>query len=393
MLNLARGVLDAGHELDILSMGGPPGAGHPTHPLVERYRLSRRHVAIARPTSRIARLRGAPSAWRKAFATHGHHAFRTLPGVSFARAAWALRLLHEAARLPRADYDVIHCQFCTVADRILDHLERGTLRGKLVVHVRGHDMTSELARRGAVGYQRVFAAADSLIASSGRLRDLAIAAGCPAEKIQVVTSGIDLADFSFRRPSPPGDPVRLVAVGRLVEKKGFADIVEALAILRHRGHAVVLDVVGDGPLHGELVRQTHRLGLDGHVTFHGMRAAPDVARIASRGDLFVAASTTAADGDEDGIPNVVKEAMALGLPIVATRQAGIVELIEHGVHGMLVPLNDPDALAREVEQLLVRPFIWESLATAAFDRVKSTCANETVNPRILSIYRRALAGS
>jgi colanic acid/amylovoran biosynthesis glycosyltransferase len=392
LLNSARGVLDAGHALDVLSLHGPPREEWSTHPLIARYRLEERHHRIDAPADYGVRLRRAPRALVDAVATYGAAAVRTLPPFARGRGAWSLARLHQAARLPRADYDIVHCQFAHLATVVVEHLALGTLRGKLVVHLRGYDMTGARRDLGDEAYRRVFERADAVIATSHRLRALALAAGCPVAKIEVVTSGIDFDDFPFRPPVATNPPLRLVTVGRLVEKKGVAHTLAAVARLRADGYDVALAVVGDGPLRAALETTATRLGVDRHVVFHGALAAPEVAAVMAASDIFVAAPVQAANGDEDGVPNVLKEAMACGLPIVAFAHPGVAELIDDEVHGLLAAPGDAGALAARVAALIDRPQRWETLARAAYARARRTCSNDVVNARLLAQYHRLLAG-
>ncbi len=162
----------------------------------------------------------------------------------------------------------------------------------------------------------------------------------------VIRHGVDLA--AYRPPEAmrePG-PLRILAVGSLVPKKGFDVLLPALARLRERGVRFVVRVVGGGIDGPALLATTERLRLVDAVAFDGPRPATEV-RDAMRGwaDVLVAPSRVAPDGNRDGLPNVVGEAMACGLPVVGTRVGGIPEMVETGVTGWLVPPADPGSLA------------------------------------------------
>jgi glycosyltransferase involved in cell wall biosynthesis len=141
-------------------------------------------------------------------------------------------------------------------------------------------------------------------------------------------------------------------VGRLVEKKGFDDLLHACAQLASSGRRFRCDVYGEGPARADLETLRDRLGLAEVVRFRGARTQDEVLAAYHGADLFVLTPRVTADGDRDGVPNVLIEAMACGLPVVSTPVGGVPELVSHGADGFLVPARDPAALAACVGDLL-----------------------------------------
>ena len=193
------------------------------------------------------------------------------------------------------------------------------------------------------------------------LEHLAALAPSPAT-VELVYHGLDRGRFpAAARERPPrdgrdsSDPVRILSVGRLVEKKGFDDLLRALATLAP-ALAWRLDVVGGGALEARLRHQAAALGIGERVSWHGSLPHDRVIEHFAGADLFVLASRIAADGDRDGLPNVLMEAQLLGAACVATRVSGTPELIEHEVNGLLVPPRDPAALAGALERAIVDSF-------------------------------------
>jgi len=187
--------------------------------------------------------------------------------------------------------------------------------------------------------------------------------GPGGDKVIVCRHGVDVERFSavVRRPVPG----RILSIGRLVQKKGFDVLVRALAVLAERGVAFECRVVGDGPLAEELQALARTVGIDRHVAFLGAR--PQVELLAEYGaaEVFALAPVITSDGDRDGIPNVLAEAMASGLPVVSAAVSGIPELIHHGDTGVLVPPSDPPALADALQELLIDPAEGSRLGEAA----------------------------
>ena len=154
--------------------------------------------------------------------------------------------------------------------------------------------------------------------------------------------------------SDPARPVRLLGVARLVPKKGIDVLLAALAALP-KSLAWRYDHVGGGPLLGQLQAEAARLGIADRITWHGALAEDGVLQAYRAADLFVLASRVAPDGDRDGLPNVLLEAGAMELAVVASRVAAVPELIEDGVNGQLVPPDDPAALAQCARRADRRP--------------------------------------
>lgn len=192
--------------------------------------------------------------------------------------------------------------------------------------------------------------------------------GAAAARVHRVHNGIDPAAVRFSEPRARNG--RIAFVGRLVEKKGLPDLVDAVALLRERGRPAPLDVVGAGPLEDAVRRQVAQLGLDDLVTFHGPCPAEIVAATVAAASVFAAPCVHAADGDRDGLPTVLVEAMALGTPCVSTPVTGIPEAVEHDRTGLLVAERDPVALADALGSLLDDPQRRVRLARAARRRVE-----------------------
>ncbi len=198
------------------------------------------------------------------------------------------------------------------------------------------------------------------------------------DRVLLAYHGVDTG--RFRPADRRGDGVHTVlAVGRLVPKKGYPVLLAALRQLADRGHEVTCRIVGDGPERPALEEQVRALELDGRVTLLGSRTHQQIADEYRRADAFVQASVVLADGDRDGVPNALLEAMASGLPVVASAVSGIPEAVEDGRSGLLVAPGDPRALADAIARVLETPGLAASLGGGARTRVvaqfdRSVCA-------------------
>ncbi len=241
------------------------------------------------------------------------------------------------------------------------------LRVPLAVTFHGGDATKETHyRRRAVPtiYQRRLHAlmreAVLFHCVSDHIRDVLAARGFPVEKLRVIRLGIE-TDPPVAPPAGEATPY-LLFVGRFVEKKGAAHLLDAMRLLRDAGDATELVLIGDGPLGGELRRDAAALP---GIKFLGWQAPAEV-RARMRGALaLIVPSVTAASGDEEGLPTVVLEAMAQGTPVIGSRHSGIVEAIDDGANGMLVPPGDARALADAMRRIIAEPDTRARLGAAA----------------------------
>jgi glycosyltransferase involved in cell wall biosynthesis/GT2 family glycosyltransferase len=269
-------------------------------------------------------------------------------------------LAPSARRLVRGRERHLHVHFA--AGTALDALRLARLLG-LTYSVTAH--AYDIYRDPANLREKLTRAA---FASSGcdyTVRDLRQVAGpAHAERIHRIVMGVDASRFARRAPYPGGRTV--IAVGRLIEKKGFADLVRAAAVLERsdplqrgdprepRDPLERLILVGDGPLRGELERLIAELGLGERVVLAGPKDPDEVRDLMEGSDLLAAPSVVARDGDRDSMPVVAKEALAMELPVVATDEVGLPELVRPE-WGRLVPPRDPEALAAAIAELLALP--------------------------------------
>jgi glycosyltransferase involved in cell wall biosynthesis len=192
-----------------------------------------------------------------------------------------------------------------------------------------------------------------------------------AERVRVLHHGVRLDRFRPVDRRPERAVPQLVSVGRLVEKKGFGDLLEACALVAGTGHRFRLDVVGDGPLRADLERRVTELGLAGTVRFVGEQDSAAVLARLGAADAFVLTPWVLPDGDRDGVPNVVVEALACGLPVVATDVGGVADAVTHDVDGLLAPPRDVPAVAASLTRVLTDAASRRRLGAAARQRAEA----------------------
>ena len=196
-----------------------------------------------------------------------------------------------------------------------------------------------------------------------------------AAKVHRVYNGLDLRRF---QPAAIGsDPPRIISVGRLIEKKGFRTLIAACARLRRAGRAFHCEIIGEGPLLGDLSAKILANQLEDHVKLVGPLSQSEIAGRFAGATVFVLPCTTEPGGGMDNLPTVIMEAMASGLPVISTTTAGVPEMVDAGETGLLVPPDDPSALAEAITTLISQPKEARRLGARGRERAAEKFSIET----------------
>ncbi|MEN4520106.1 glycosyltransferase [Pantoea agglomerans] len=230
--------------------------------------------------------------------------------------------------------------------------ELGVLKGKQATVFHGADISRRhILEEHKLDYVNLFRQSELMLPISNLWKNKLIEMGCSPEKIHVTRMGIEPEKFNFQPRQAFQTPLRIVSVARLTEKKGLDVAVKASAILKQRGGQFQYTIIGNGD-QDEMMRDfIAREGMEDCVSMPGFKPQEEIRRALSEADIFLLPSKTAADGDMEGIPVALMEAMAVGLPVVSTFHSGIPELIENNVSGWLVEEDDPEALAETLLKL------------------------------------------
>ena len=234
-----------------------------------------------------------------------------------------------------------------------------------------------------------------LLCSSKALKDVAQKSSCDLSghggKLKLLRHGVDLDKFrpdqfsTTERSMIEDDVLRLVTVGRLVPKKGYGDLIDALAIVQARGRSFNLRMVGDGPLRQSLEEKASLLGIRGRITFLGSQDRQGVINELSRSSVFVHPSVVLPDGDSDGIPNVLLEAMACGKVVVGADIDGIKEAIEDRISGRIYRSGDVRALAKVMIELIDDRETLAGLANRARGKVEMEFSKDMANDMVAEL--------
>lgn len=367
-----RSLLERGVRVDVRATAPQAGAAGFEHP---RLRVTYWPSTRAERAKALARL--GPVGYARAAAWRRRRvAFSSAPELA-ARAG---------ALDPSIRYDLILAHFGTQGLDAELYRRMGRLSGPLAVVFHGFDLSRFVRDRGERVYRTLLEGAELLLPVSERWRDQLQRMGAARDKLRVHRMGVSCEAIPFRpRRWTPGARLELLSVARLVEKKGLQHALPVVGALA-REMDVVWRVVGDGPMRGELeaLAARHRAP----VVFCGAQPRSAVAERLAQAHLLLAPSVTAADGDQEGIPVAIMEAMAQGLVVVTTRHSGIPELVKDGVTGFLAEEGDEASLLEALRRAAARPEAWPSLSASARQKVEADFDQAEWNARLFEIVER-----
>ena len=352
-----------------------------THPAVARVRaplVTVPETALGQTrafAARHARLFGAaPLSYLRALATAVR---RGGPGLhDFLRAGWL------AAQLREDGVEHLHTHFISTPADVAELVAR--LAG-LPFSISAH--AKDIYLSDPADLRRKLQAARFTVTCTDFNRQT-LAAIAPRAPVHRMYHGVDHTLFHPRLRTHAQALPLILSVGRLREKKGLDTLIDACGVLRERGHAFACEIVGYGEERARLQAHIERRGLADCVHLAGKLPREQVIARYARAAVYVQPSRIATDGDRDGIPNVLLEAMAMGLPVVASRVSGIPELVGHGHNGMLVEPDEPGALADAITQLLGEPRLGADLGC----RARQTVTESFDNDRNLQLLCALLQG-
>ncbi|WOD39268.1 glycosyltransferase [Nodosilinea sp. E11] len=390
VLNQITGLIDQGHEVDVYAE--IENDSHKLHPDVEQYQLlDRAHYQPQVPQDQLKRLLGGVIIFCRYFFKDPALILRSINIWRYGKAAKSLRLLYGVVPFlgDRPHYDIIHCHFGLLGLKGMVLRDVGAISGQLVTTFHGVDMSQNLKMLGDDLYKPLFEAGDRCLPISQHWQNRLIELGCDPDKITIHRMGIDPDKFVFRPRSPDsGQPTQLISVSRLAEKKGIEYGIRAVAALVEAGFAVNYSIIGDGDLKAPLAALIEQLNVGHAIHLLGPKNHAEVLDALNQSHILLAPSITASDGNQEGIPVALMEAMAMGLPVVSTYHSGIPELVEDGQCGYLVPEQDVDSLTEKLKQLVQQPELWLAMGTAGRQKVEREYNIHRLNAQLADLFEQ-----
>jgi colanic acid/amylovoran biosynthesis glycosyltransferase len=387
VLNQVTGLLDLGADVRLFASTAREESLE--HADIMRYGLKRRVRYVGMPRSRLRRFAVGIRLLADGLRNRPKQTIRSLNVFRYGRAAVSLELLFATALLAGSErrYDVVYCHFGIVGRKVAFLQEIGAIEGTLVTTFHGVDVSQVLSQRPRL-YRHLFRHGALFLPISRHWRDRLIDHGCDPNRIEVHHMGVDLSRFPFqpRRDLGRDGAIRILVIGRLVEKKGIEYGLRALAVAREHGMRFTCTVIGDGVLRGTLEALTDQLGLNTSVVFAGWRDQDEVASLMCNHQVLLAPSVTDSKGDQEGIPVTLMEAMATGMPVVSTRHSGIPELVTDDSSGLLVDERDVEALAAALLRLYGDADLRETLGRNARKAVAEGFDLRALNTRLQAIF-------
>lgn len=319
-------------------------------------------------------------------------AIRALPDIRL----FARKLRRKLAQfMPGSEpllgrYDVILAHFGPGGVSALHYRDKGFIAGRIATVFHGYDMSVEATIRAhMVSYRRLFAETEALLPISHFWAERLRGWGAPAEKIRVLRMGADMPETAIDWDRPLHQPLRVLQVGRLVEKKAALHSIEAVQLCRA---PVTLDLIGSGPMEAEVRARVASAQGPNRINMRGSIPHPDVLRALDETDVFLLPSVTAADGDMEGIPVALMEAMLHGCIVVSTKHSGIPELVQDGFSGLLVPERSAQAIADALASLAEGKQDVAAIRRNAVDFVSREFDNAKLSADLVDILERVTDG-
>lgn len=386
ILNQITGLIDLGHEVEIFAQYNPKDKK--IHTEVDKYNLMGRVHYFNVPNNKVERVIKSLFIIIKNFHKSPATILNSLNLFKYGKLALSLNLLYIVVPFLNKKFDIIHCHFGPNGNIGIKLKEIG-IPGKYVTSFHGYDANSYPKIKGKNIYNYLFKKGDLFIANTNFTKHQLINIGCDEKKVVILPVGLRIDRFKFAtKKIKKNDFIKILTIGRLVEKKGHKYIIEAIAKIIHKNKGVQYIIAGDGPLRSELKALVKNLNLEKYIKFLGAVDQDKALEIYQQSHIFVLPSITAKNEDREGQVLVIQEAQAMGLPVISTLHNGIPEGVIDGKSGFLVPEKDVNALVEKLEYLIEHPEIWPAMGKCGREFVEKKYNIQELNNQLVRIYQK-----
>jgi colanic acid/amylovoran biosynthesis glycosyltransferase len=370
IINQIIGMIERGHHVQIFSHKGSEDPK--IHPDVMRFNLLERLTILKSPENCLDLLKKTfPIILVKSVKGNFILLQNLIRKNPYGR-KFIFELLYSSASIISENcFDVIYCHFGQNGNFCALLKKLGLLKGKLVTVFHGADMTTFVNCDGRSIYENLFREGDMFLPISDLWKNKLISWGCDEQKVLVHRMGIDTFNFRSNLQEKNDNSIEILSVGRLVEKKGFEFGIRAIAKIVKGDPTLKLsyNIAGDGPLREQLDKIIGECEVQKEVKLLGWKDQKEISELMNSAHIFLAPSVTSAEGDQEGLPVVLMEALCKELIVCSTYHSGIPELITNGENGFLVPERDVDRLCETIKFIIKSKAHWPEYRKKGRDKV------------------------
>lgn len=390
ILNQITGLLDMKHEVEIFAQFNPEN--EKVQPDVEKYQIMEKVHYFNIPKGKAKRILKGLFLICANFHKSPIKVLKSLNIFKYGKEALSLRLLYTLILFLDKQFDIIHCHFGPNGIKGVFLKELG-VPGKYITTFHGYDVNCYPKIAGDDVYKHLFINGDIFTANTNFTKQQLIKLGCNPDKIVILPVGFRVERFKFTtRKIQEGEFIKILTVGRLVEKKGHKYALRAIAKVIKKHKNIRYIIAGYGPLRDELENLISELGIKRFVEFRGSVDQNEILKLYQEAHIFVLPSVTSSEGDREGQALVLQEAQATGLPVVSTLHNGIPEGVLDGKSAFLVPERDVDALAERLEFLIEHPEKWAEMGRYGRKFVEEKYDINKLNQQLVNIYQNLING-
>ncbi|WP_310877414.1 glycosyltransferase [Priestia megaterium] len=392
ILNQITGLIDLGYKVDIYAY--EPRDDKKIHENVKKYRLDESCNYYNIPKKKSMKILSFFRAFTINFYKNPLGLLRTVNFFKYGSESLNLVLFYQALSLLNKDYDVLYCHFGPIGKNISILKECKVVRGKVVTTFHGSDISQYIKEHGESYYSSLFTNGDLFLPISNYFSKELTNLGAEKDKIKVHRMGIDTELFSLNLPEESvTDNIQVLTIGRLVEKKGIEFGIKAMIDIVKDYPNVYYTIIGEGPLQANLEKIIHEHKVDNKIKLVGAKSQKEITTYLSQTDIFLAPSVTSSTGDKEGIPVVIMEAMAKGIPVISSIHSGIPELVVHKETGFLAVEKDVNEIREYLVRLINDKDTRLNLGRNGSESVRNNFDIQKLNKELISKFELLLEGN